>query len=370
MVLLTSTAQFFLLTIVTLVCVSESTHASVKNVTDAAPHTNITIVAPIKLPPIISSRVRPVSVPGFKVDLLAETQSISANKQWFEEHGGSYKNLTKRGVETVGGLTMDLPENVPPTPQSIRSKSSSVYIAGADLQNDLKFHAALSATAYCRGVVPLGRWNCRNCRKYVPDGKLLVTFSSLISDSNGYVLRSDAKETIYLVFRGTNSIHAKVHVGFLASYNEIVRLFFPRIQKELTMYPNYKLVITGHSMGGAQAVLAGLDFYQRDKRFTPKNLSIYTVGCPRIGNPDFAYYVDSTGISVHRSVNDRDIVPHLPPQAVGFLHPGVEAWSLSKKVSQICASNIETKECSNSIVPFTSILDHLSIYGINEGLCL
>ncbi|KAI8058756.1 lipase precursor [Thamnidium elegans] len=388
MVLLTSTAQFFLLTIVTLVCVSESTHASVKNVTDAAPHTNITIVAPIKLPPIISSRVRPVSVPGFKVDLLAETQSISANKQWFEEHGGSYKNLTKRGVETVGGLTMDLPENVPPTPQSTRSKSSSVYIAGADLQNDLKFHAALSATAYCRGVVPLGRWNCRNCRKYVPDGKLLVTFSSLISDSNGYVLRSDAKETIYLVFRGTNSIRnaitdltffltnyppvkdAKVHVGFLASYNEIVRLFFPRIQKELTMYPNYKLVITGHSMGGAQAVLAGLDFYQRDKRFTPKNLSIYTVGCPRIGNPDFAYYVDSTGISVHRSVNDRDIVPHLPPQAVGFLHPGVEAWSLSKKVSQICASNIETKECSNSIVPFTSILDHLSIYGINEGLCL
>lgn len=128
-------------------------------------------------------------------------------------------------------------------------------------------------------------------------------------------------------------------------------------------------------------MLAGLDFYQRDKRFTPENLSIYTVGCPRIGNPTFAYYVDSTGIAVHRSVNDRDIVPHLPPQAVGFLHPGVESWSLSKTVTrkyrpclffltyqndivlnfliEICASNIETKECSNTIVPFTSIADHL-----------
>lgn len=214
MVSLTSTAQYFLLTLIALVSVSESANGPVTN----APHTNITVVAPFKLPPLISGRVKPVSSPGFKVDLTAEAQSISANKQWFEEHGGNYNNLTKRGVETVGGLTMDLPENAPPTPQIAKSKSPSVYIASADLQNDLKFHAALSATAYCRGVVPLGIWDCKNCRKYVPDGKLLVTFSSLISDSNGFVLRSDAKKTIYLVFRGTNSIRNAITVSALYSF--------------------------------------------------------------------------------------------------------------------------------------------------------
>jgi predicted lipase len=87
--------------------------------------------------------------------------------------------------------------------------------------------------------------------------------------------------------------------------------------------------LISHSLGGAQALLAGMDLYQREKRLTATNLSIYTVGCPRVGNPAFAYYVDSTGIPFSRSVNNRDIVPHVPPQAFGFLHPGVEAWDRS-----------------------------------------
>jgi predicted lipase len=69
-----------------------------------------------------------------------------------------------------------------------------------------------------------------------------------------------------------------------------------------------------------------MDLYQREKRLSADNLSIYTVGSPRVGNPAFAYYVDSTGIPFSRSVHDRDIVPHLPPQSFGYLHPGVEAW--------------------------------------------
>lgn len=98
-------------------------------------------------------------------------------------------------------------------------------------------------------------------------------------------------------------------------------------------------------MGAAQALLAGLDFYQRDKRITVKNLSIYTIGSPRVGNPAFAYYVDSTGIPYSRSVNNRDIVPHLPPQKFGFLHPGVEAWELSSsKVRKYLVQLHDAKE--------------------------
>lgn len=93
-----------------------------------------------------------------------------------------------------------------------------------------------------------------------------------------------------------------------------------------------------HSLGGAQALLAALDLYQRDKRFTASNLSIHTVGAPRVGNPSFAYYVDSTGIPFYRSVNDRDIVPHLAPQSFGFLHAGAEVWIRSS--SKVCKYHI------------------------------
>ena len=91
-----------------------------------------------------------------------------------------------------------------------------------------------------------------------------------------------------------------------------------------------------------------MDLYQREPRLSKSNLAIHTVGCPRVGNPAFAYYVDSTGITFSRSVNNRDskiylqyllylyanphittVVPHVPPQAWGFLHPGVEAWARS-----------------------------------------
>jgi len=49
-----------------------------------------------------------------------------------------------------------------------------------------------------------------------------------------------------------------------------------------------------------------MDLYQRDSRLSAKNLAIYTVGMPRTGNAAFAYYVDSTGIPLSRSVSERD----------------------------------------------------------------
>jgi predicted lipase len=71
------------------------------------------------------------------------------------------------------------------------------------------------------------------------------------------------------------------------------------------------LCLYSHSLGGAQALLAAMDLYQRDKRFGPSNMSIFTVGSPRVGNPTFAYYVDSTGIPFSRSVNNRDSKFHI-----------------------------------------------------------
>lgn len=76
-------------------------------------------------------------------------------------------------------------------------------------------------------------------------------------------------------------------------------------------------------------------------------MSIYTVGCPRVGDTSFAYYVDSTGIPFYRSVNNRDVFPHFPPRDMGYLHSGIEIWDIPyngvRKYMHICITPLICK---------------------------
>ncbi|CAO3614382.1 unnamed protein product [Mucor hiemalis] len=386
MVSFTAISQGIILTSIVLFGSSKAAPAAGSKVVDIVPHNNATNASPIKLPPILSDRVSPIKPPAIADRLIeSEEKSAELNKKWFSEHGGNYSAIAKRDANTVAGYTLNVPKKAPPKK---KAASNSIVTASSAQIVDFKFHAAVASTAYCDTVVPKGNWGCTNCKAYLPDGKLVVTFSTKSNDIGGFILRSDAKKTIYLVFRGTNSYTnwivnltfefaeyaavkgAKVHKGFYRAYQEAIGYFFKDMQEQIKAYPGYKIVITGHSLGGAQAVLAGMDLYQRINTISADNLSIYTVGAPRIGNPEFAYYVDSTDIPISRSVHNRDIVPHVPPQSFGYLHPGVEAWDKSSGNIQICTANIENDSCSNSIVPFTSISDHRVYYDIKEGTCV
>ncbi|GAA5810992.1 hypothetical protein MFLAVUS_004421 [Mucor flavus] len=326
----------------------------------------------VALPPLIPSRVQPAPI--------TEKHSFGSDRVQSIERAEDIR------PNSFQGMDMDFSVDAPPFVEFINS--SSVMSATAEQIQQFKMFAGVASTAYCRTVVPNGSWSCKNCLEYIPDGQLLTTFGSIITDTSGLVVRSDAQKTIHLVFRGTNSIRqsitdlvffqkdyppvpgTKVHAGFYDSYKENLDQYFPIVQEQITEYPDYNIVISGHSLGGAQALLAGLNLYQRDERVTIDNLKIYTVGCPRVGNPEFAHYVNSTSIPFFRSVGRRDIVPHLPPQILGYLHAGVESWEVSGEQVRVCTSTIETDECSNSIIPFTSFLDHLTYYSLNEGLCL
>tara|TARA_R110002072_G_scaffold31466_4_gene96944 strand:- start:15467 stop:16279 length:813 start_codon:yes stop_codon:yes gene_type:complete len=70
-------------------------------------------------------------------------------------------------------------------------------------------------------------------------------------------------------------------------------------------------LVTGHSLGGALATLASCR-----RAFAV----CYTFGAPRVG--DAAFYA-TLQCPVHRVVNDRDIVPTLPPRRFGYTHGGV-----------------------------------------------
>jgi len=50
---------------------------------------------------------------------------------------------------------------------------------------------------------------------------------------------------------------------------------------------------------------------------------VYTFGQPRVGDGEFATLLqDKMGVSVHRFVNDRDIVPRVPLFSMGYCHYG------------------------------------------------
>ena len=171
---------------------------SKKAATLIVPHKNITTNAtPAKLPSIISSRTSPVTNPPDIGVLNAEEVSAEKNKEWFVAHGGNITSIEKRESNTVAGFTLKVPANAPPMSKIVTTATSAQV-------TDYKFHATIASTAYCDTVVPKGAWSCTNC-KAIPDGKLIVTFSTSSNDIGGFILKSDAKKTIYLVFRGTNS---------------------------------------------------------------------------------------------------------------------------------------------------------------------
>lgn len=110
-----------------------------------------------------------------------------------------------------------------------------------------------------------------------------------ISDID-FRLRKDARLGVLL--------HAGFHRGALHIYRDLIR----------RLRPGYDIVVYGHSMGGAEAViLAG--FLQEDGW---RLAQVYTGGQPRVTDGPGAARLSCLPLT--RVVNDGDLVPYLPPR--------------------------------------------------------
>ncbi|MGD8859268.1 MAG: lipase family protein [Myxococcales bacterium] len=96
--------------------------------------------------------------------------------------------------------------------------------------------------------------------------------------------------------------------------------------------PLQRLYITGHSLGGAMAVLAGARILvEGNERWRGALSGIYTFGQPAVGDASFARQFESDlGRLLYRHEFRADAVPRLPPQTTGeFTHFGEARVSLS-----------------------------------------
>lgn len=52
--------------------------------------------------------------------------------------------------------------------------------------------------------------------------------------------------------------NAKVHLGFLDAYNAVALDVLHIVQDQLAVHPSYRIIVTGHSLGGAIAALGAI----------------------------------------------------------------------------------------------------------------
>jgi triacylglycerol lipase len=147
-------------------------------------------------------------------------------------------------------------------------------------------------------------------------GGALETFGFLI----------ESGDTIILAFRGTTS-SADAISDFIArqipypwvsnggnthrGFTEIYATARIQIIHALSQCDSSKrLIITGHSLGGALATLCALDLANNTK-FAPP--IVYTYGAPRVGDPTFAAAYNQKIPFNHRIVIESDLIPLVPP---------------------------------------------------------
>lgn len=147
---------------------------------------------------------------------------------------------------------------------------------------------------------------------------------------SGYVVSAD--DVTVIAFCGTDNAadwlinleltamttpQGHLHQGFLQAYKSLK----PQIMKVLAERDPQHLWITGHSLGGALALVCAYDLVAYRKRSID---GLMTFGQPMVADQKLAGYLDTLLLGRYAHyVNGADIVPRVPPR---YAHCGSLVW--------------------------------------------
>lgn len=244
--------------------------------------------------------------------------------------------------------------------------------------------ARYANAAYCSSSL-INSWACNRCEGGFSLGKVVLNSNTNIQAFTGY---RAASNEIIVSFRGTVATSIKnwiedldtvqtgawsgtcsgcsVHKGFWDSYNSVAGDVVASISALMQQHNGAQVTVVGHSLGGAMAAIAAVDF--KVGRGIPV-AKLVTFGEPRTGNTQFADYVRSTIPVVWRVVHNKDIVPHVPLQEWHFQHVATEIYYANDSSFKICNGSGEDASCSDQWKELWnwSLLDHLSYLGMFMG---
>ncbi len=120
-----------------------------------------------------------------------------------------------------------------------------------------------------------------------------------------------------------NDSPAEVHAGFLQSFEAVTVSVVQQVRELLDGLADPKVYITGHSLGGALAILCALEFHRQGLPVA----GVFTFGQPRVGNKTFAViYNEALKDVTFAMVNEGDPVPLLPTLLMGYRDCGHEVF--------------------------------------------
>ncbi|KAG7094333.1 hypothetical protein E1B28_007932 [Marasmius oreades] len=256
-----------------------------------------------------------------------------------------------------------------------------------------------AAAAYCKPPTTLA-WNCgANCEAN-------PTFKPVASGGNGdsvqfwYVGYDPTLKTVIVGHQGTdfskisaivtdgNFVHgeldsslfpgvpstAQVHDGFRDEQAKTATQVLAAVNQALSANSANQVAVVGHSMGGALALLDGV--YLRLQLPTNTSVKVVNYASPRVGNSNFASFVDSH-VPLTHITNKKDIVPIMPGRASDFAHPNGEIHIKEDNTWNSCPGHDNTNtRCTVGDVPniFAGLShepnDHFGPYdGVHIGGC-
>ena len=196
------------------------------------------------------------------------------------------------------------------------------------------------------------------------------------TDLQGVVGVIHREKRIYVAYRGTSSYsnwmsdlevkqipyatypecNCKIHTGFYQSALNVKSQTVDALMALTKKYPNYSVVITGHSYGAAVAQIMAMELLTLDYE-----VDVYNYGQPRVGNQKYADFVNVKLNSYWRFTHNRDIVPHLPPtEGFDYYHSCGEVFENEKHQLKMCSETVcEDPQCADNYpLKDTTVNDH------------
>ncbi|KAF2440756.1 alpha/beta-hydrolase [Karstenula rhodostoma CBS 690.94] len=205
--------------------------------------------------------------------------------------------------------------------------------------------------------------------------------SNLLTDVTGYVALDPTHKLIVVSFRGSASVQnwitnlefgavptslctgCTVHRGFWQSWLDSRPAVTAAVNQLSISNPTYKIVTTGHSLGGAIATLAAADL-----RAAGYQVALYTFGAPRVSNSKLANHITAQPGGNYRVTHWNDPVPNIPPILFDFAHVSPEYYINRPNALAVRASDFRIYEGvtnlrGNAAWLVTDVLAHFWYFG-------
>ncbi|KAI0825738.1 lipase [Irpex lacteus] len=169
--------------------------------------------------------------------------------------------------------------------------------------------------------------------------------SEFLSDlTDGNIVRESLDSTL---FPGLSS-SIGVHEGFANEQAKTATQILSAVQTALSVNGANSVTTVGHSLGAA---LSLLDAVYLPLHLPGVNFKSILYGLPRVGNQDFANYVDAH-LQVTHINNKEDPVPIVPGKFLGYHHPSGEVHITDSSVWESCPGQDNSSDlCIVGAVP-------------------